>query len=127
MNPKQVFIATVALASLSFAGVVSAQDATQVAWPDSTRTRADIRAELAQARKDGSIKVRSITYGQPAASAESRDEVRAELAQAKKDGSIKVRSITYGQPASSTKSREEVRAEMVAASAGAGLLHRKAY
>jgi hypothetical protein len=127
MNPRQVFIATVAIAALSSAGLVAAQEATQVAWPDSTRTRAEISAELAQARKDGSIKVRSITYGQPAASAESRDEVQAELAQAKKDGSIKVRSITYGQPASSTKSREEVRAEMVAASAGAGLLHRKAY
>jgi len=125
MNPKQIVAATVAVATLSFAGLVSAQEATQAAWPDSIRTRAEIRAELEQARKDGSIKVRTLAYGQPAASTESRDEVRSELAQARKSG-VKVSSVTYGQPASSTKSREEVRAETSAAHAATGL-HRSAY
>ena len=80
MNSRQIFLATVAVAFVSFAGLVSAQEATQTAWPDSSRTRAEVRAELAQAQMDGSIKVRSITYGQPAMSTQSREDVRAERA-----------------------------------------------
>ena len=124
MQPRQtIFLATVAAASLSFAALVSAEEATQTAWPDGSRARADVMAELAQAKRDGSIKVRSITYSPPAVSTMSRSQVEAELAQAQRDGSIKVRSITYGQPAMSTVSRAEVRADMAAA----GMLHRKTY
>src|SRR4051812_36589824 len=115
MNPKQILIATIAVASLTSAGLVSAQEATQAAWPESTRTRAEVQADLVQARRDGSIKAASVTYGQPARSTLSREAVRDELAQAQRDGSIKVRSLAYGQPASSTLSREEVRADVAAA------------
>jgi hypothetical protein len=114
MNPRRLFLATFAIASACYAGLASAQEATQAAWPDSTMTRAAVEAELAQAREDHSIKVSSVTYGQPAASATTREEVRAELARVRASG-VKVSSITYGQPASSTRSREEVRAETAAA------------
>jgi len=127
MNSSRIFVATVVVASLSFAGLVSAQEASPAPSPASMRSRAEVRADLAQARKDGSIKVRSITYGQPAMSTRARDDVRAELAQAQMDGSIRVSSITYGQPAASTLSRQDVRAGMAAAHAGAGTLGSMAY
>ena len=128
MTSSQIFIATVAVASLSFAGLVSAQEATQPAWPDSTLSRTAVMADLAQAKRDGSIKVRSITYGQPAASTMSREDVRMALAQAQRDGSIQVSALAYGQPAYSTRSREDVRAERAApAHASAGMPRRSAY
>jgi len=123
MKPSQLFLATLAMAFLSFGSQAFAQEATQAAWAASTRTRADVMAELAQARKDGSIKVRSVTYGQAASSTQSRDEVRAELAQARAYGSINFSSVTYGQPAASTRARDDVRAEM--AHSGAKALHRE--
>jgi hypothetical protein len=126
MNPRQILLGTLAIATVSYAHLACAQEATQAAWPDSTQTRATVQAELAQARQDRSIKVSSVTYGQPAASARSRDDVRAELAQARASG-IKVSSVTYGQPASSTRSREEVRAETAAAHGGAGMLNSGVY
>jgi|RhiMethySRZTD1v2_1073278.scaffolds.fasta_scaffold1264866_2 hypothetical protein len=127
MQSRPIFRATVAVASLSFAAIVSAQEATQPMWPDSTRTRAEVMAELAQAKQDGSIKVRSVTYSQPPASTASRAQVMAELAQARTDGSINVSSVTYEQPAVSTLSRAEVRAELMTAHANTGMFHRKTY
>ena len=127
MQSKPIFLATVALASVSFAAIVSAQEATQATWPASTRTRAEVMAEYQQAVRDGSIKVRSITYGQPAASAMSRDQVMADLAQAQRDGSINVSSITYEQPALSTMPREEVRSAMATSHSMPAWMHRKSY
>lgn len=79
----QVF-ATTTLAAIGFAGAPAfAQEATYE-YPQavtSAVTRAQVQAELAQARLDGSLKVWSTTYNHMAAakSVKARADVRAEL------------------------------------------------
>lgn len=84
MNKLTQVLATTTLAAIGFAGAPAfAQEATyeypQVAT--SNVTRAQVQAELAQARADGSMKVWSTTYNHIAAakSVKSRADVRAEL------------------------------------------------
>jgi hypothetical protein len=56
----------------------------------STKTRADVQAELAQAKRDGSIKVWSTSYNPltVAKSVKSRTEVLAELKAAQSSGEL---------------------------------------
>jgi hypothetical protein len=58
----------------------------------STKTRAQVQAELFQARKDGTTRVYSISYNPLAVarSTASRDEVKAEVAVARAQGTLDV-------------------------------------
>jgi hypothetical protein len=93
MNPRQVFIATVAIAALSSAGLVAAREAAGVAGAAPGPVPRFVPNWRKRARTAASG--RSITYGQPAASA-LRDEVQTDLAQAKKDGAS--RSVDHVWP-----------------------------
>ena len=83
---------TVALASvlLTAAGAAFADDITPDHYADvpSTKTRAQVQAELAQAKQDGSIKVWSTTYNPLTkfVSTKTRGQVVAELQAAREDG-----------------------------------------
>ncbi len=82
---KLTFLAypLIALASLAAAGSALADDITpdNTARALSTKSRAQVQAELVQARADGSIKVWSTSYNPflTAKSLKTRDEVRAEV------------------------------------------------
>lgn len=84
MNATKIFAATL-IASAAFAAtnVAFAQEATYE-YPTPTAsavTRAQVQQELAQARRDGSMRVWSTSYNHMAAakSVKTRDEVRAEV------------------------------------------------
>lgn len=85
MNKLSQVALTAAVAAVGFAAATaaSAQEATYD-YPVpavSTVTRAQVQAELAQAKLDGSMRVWSSSYDQMAAakSVKTRDQVRAEL------------------------------------------------
>lgn len=82
----------ITLFSVIAAGAAQAQgpleDNHEVQAAVSTKSRAEVRAELDQARRDGSIRVSSIAYN-PALDSQSlktREEVRAELLAARRSG-----------------------------------------
>jgi hypothetical protein len=91
----------------------------------STRSRAEVRAELAQARAAGQLENRDESYGgfdrSAIASTKSRAEVRAELDEARRAGTLDTRNESYGgldrTAVASTKTRAEVRAELARAQA----------
>ncbi|MEC4718114.1 DUF4148 domain-containing protein [Noviherbaspirillum sp. CPCC 100848] len=65
----------------------------------STKSRAEVRAEVEQARKDGTLRVsNSADYPQPPATANTRTraEVRAEAVQANRNGDPAFDSIYFG-------------------------------
>ena len=84
MNKLSQVLATTALAAIGFAGSPAfAQEATYE-YPQAATsgvTRADVQAELAQAKRDGSMRVWSTSYNHMAAakSIKSRAEVQAEV------------------------------------------------
>lgn len=84
MNKLTQVLATATLGALGFAAIPAfAQEATYE-LPQATTsnvTRAQVQAELAQARVDGSMRVWSTTYNHMAAakSVKTRADVRAEL------------------------------------------------
>ena len=95
MNAKTIATALFALAALSSGA--QAQEATFEAAPQWTigrtataaapvagKTREQVRAELEQARKDGSIKAWSAGYIEPLKSVKTRAEVLAELNDARR-------------------------------------------
>ena len=83
---------TVALATvlLTVAGAAFADDITPDTYNavPSVKTRAQVQAELAQAKQDGSIKVWSITYNPltKLVSTKTRGQVASELQAAREDG-----------------------------------------
>lgn len=85
MNVKHI-IATVAIA---FAGTSAmASEATQFTDTPSTKSRAEVKAELNRAQAAGELRGASALYGsfEPVtASVRSRDDVRAEARQAARD------------------------------------------
>lgn len=85
----------------------------------STKTRAEVQAEVAQARKDGTLTISDANYPpeQHFVSTKTRAEVRAELAQARKDGTLTISDANYPPEPHfvSTKTRAEVRAEVAQA------------
>ncbi|HYD63586.1 MAG TPA: DUF4148 domain-containing protein [Noviherbaspirillum sp.] len=113
MNAKH-FAATFAMLA---AGSVYAQE---YVAPDenfvSTRTRAEVIAEIDQARADGTLHVSDTEYpvvmqsGMP----KTRAEVVAEIERARADGTLYTNDATYPvlPVAAETKSRDEVRAEL---------------
>lgn len=112
MNAKSL-IAAAAIALVA-SPMAFAQDAPVA------KTRAEVQAELAQARANGSLNFgdREVGNFEPIASTKSRAQAQAELAQARADGSLNaVSTESYGVPApaaaASTKTRAEVRAETI--------------
>jgi hypothetical protein len=87
MNQKHLF-AAIALAVIGTAA--SAQEATSDAWMNvaSAKSFDQVRGELLQARKDGSIKATSSGYIEKAASVKSREQVRGEAIAARNSGEL---------------------------------------
>jgi Domain of unknown function (DUF4148) len=122
MNVTRILIP--ALSTLFAAGSALAQEGTQDFQNGSlsSKTRAEVIAELHQARSAGSFDRAGDSYGTfPAtaiASTRSRSDVQAELAAAQRARALDSRNYaaSYGSfrlgEISSTRSREEVRAEL---------------
>jgi uncharacterized protein YdbL (DUF1318 family) len=86
-------ITLIAAAALTFAaaGPVSAQEAESDAWmhAESTMTRAQVQADLARARQDGSLQQLSLGYLPSVGPVRrSRDDVVAEIAEARDSGAF---------------------------------------
>lgn len=115
MKTRQLIFA--AVIALTATHAVYAQDAS------APKTRAQVKAELAQARADGTLDLhnREGTYTEHFVSTKTRADVRAELDQARADGTLdRVNGNDYGVgltelSAASAKSRAEVRAEVLKA------------
>ena len=93
MKATQRLITAVLFATIG-AGAV-AQEATPSTWIDSavaSKSRDQVKAELAQARNDGTVHAGSIDYNFVAATAptKTRAQVRAELAAARASGEYEV-------------------------------------
>lgn len=128
MNTRKLFATSlIALASVA-ASSAFAEDGYDHNYPviaatagSSTVTRAQVRAELIQAEKDGSLAAISdndYPVLHSTGPAKTRAEVRAELIQAEKDGSLaEISNNNYPVLHSSgpSKTRDEVRAETAAA------------
>ena len=88
MNTQQL----IAVATLAFIGSAPAfaQEATSDAWMNAsvTKSRAEVQAELFQARKDGTIKFSSSTYMEPLKVSRTRAEVVAAPLAARDSGEI---------------------------------------
>ena len=84
-------IAAIAAASLLSAGAALAQEATADTWlqVQSTKSRADVSAELFAARQSGLTKAWSAGYMEPVRSHALRAEVRANTLQAIHTGEVK--------------------------------------
>ena len=83
-------IAAMAAASLLSAGAAFAQEATSDAWMQaaSTKSRADVSAELVAARQSGLTKSWSAGYMEPVRSHALRATVRASTLQAMQSGEL---------------------------------------
>lgn len=124
-------LATVVIALLGNVGLF-AQESTKefTESPPSTRTRADVKAELVQAQGMGLLDTRGETYGsfdtRKFESTRSRTDVLAELDAARRTGELDRHNHTYGSFArseiSSTRSRAEVKAELAQALAAGSRL-----
>ena len=84
-------VAAIATASLLSAGTVFAQEATPDTWlqaAQSTKSRAEVSAELAAARQSGLTKAWSAGYMEPVRSHALRAEVRAQTLRAIESGEL---------------------------------------
>jgi Domain of unknown function (DUF4148) len=126
-----------ALAALLMAGAASAQEGTQDFQniPQAAKTRAQVIAELEQARRDGTRERGGEAYGSfqgnAFASSRTRAEVLAEYDAARRARALDThsysatnRSIVVAGEAPSSRTREEVRAELAAAQKAIGGLSR---
>ena len=86
MNRKQAIALALAIAGTS----AFAQEASSDIWmhAQSNKSFEQVRAELVQARKDGSIKFGSAGYIEKVASVKSREQLRAEVAAARSSGEL---------------------------------------
>jgi hypothetical protein len=76
---------------LALAGTTAfAQEATADTWQQvaSSKSVEQVRAELVQARKDGTIKSGSAGYIETVASTKSREQLRAEVSAARRSGEL---------------------------------------
>ena len=100
-------IAAIAAASLLSAGAALAQEATPDTWMQvqSTKSRADVSAELFAARQSGLTKAWSAGYMEPVRNSALRAEVRARTLQAIQSGELNaINAEVYGyMPAGSLK------------------------
>lgn len=98
MNNRKILASTVIALAAMAAGSAFAdsydREQASIAPTQSTLTRAQVQAELAQARQDGSLPSMNNYYDYPVianvGTAKTRAQVRAELVQAQKDGSLPV-------------------------------------
>ena len=100
MNTRQR-LASVAIAAVAaFSGTAAfAQEATSDAWMNaaSTKSRADVTAELQQARADGSIRFSRAGFIEALQSGKSRDAVKAETMAARRSGELEhINAEVYG-------------------------------
>ena len=100
-NTRQLLtVAAIAAASLLSAGTVFAQEATPDTWLQnavSTKSRADVSAELFAARQAGLTKAWSAGYMEPVRSHALRAEVKAQTAPAIQSGELKaINAEVYG-------------------------------
>ena len=107
MNAIQSLIAAIALTAAA-AGSAIAQEATPDNWlqsVQSTKSRADVSAELMAARKAGLTKAWSAGYMEPVRNSALRAEVRARTLQAIQSGEVNaINAEVYGYlPAGSMK------------------------
>jgi len=101
-------VAAIAASSLLSAGAAFAQEATPDTWlhiAQSSKSRADVSAELIAARKSGLTKSWSAGYMEPVRSHALRAEVRAQTVQAIRSGELKaINAEVYGfAPASAAR------------------------
>jgi hypothetical protein len=84
MRAKQIAVAILAV----FGTAAIAQEATPDTWMNvsAEKSRAQVQAELAQARADGTIKATSVGYLPRLQSTKTREQVRAELLAARESG-----------------------------------------
>jgi len=99
MNATRTLLA--AALAIAAVGPVAAQEAESDAWMNiqSTKTHAQVQAELAQARADGSIQRLSLGYlpSIPAASAKTRADVVASVIEARRSGELdRIQAEAYG-------------------------------
>lgn len=87
MNCNQLIVA---LALAAAATSSFSQEATPDTWQNvvSTKPVEQVRAELARARADGTIKAWSAGYMEKIASGKSREQLRAEVAAARRSGEL---------------------------------------
>ncbi len=103
-----IAVAAVAAASLLSAGAAFAQEATPDTWlltAQSSKSRADVSAELAAARKSGLTKAWSAGYMEPVRSHALRAEVKAQTALAIRSGELKAINAevySFNAPAAQT-------------------------
>jgi hypothetical protein len=94
---------TVIALALAAAGAAYADDPTLDTYSTSvsTKTRAEVQAELAQAKRDGSIKAWSISYNPLALMkpVKTRNEVVAELEAAQASGELRALNSEVGDTA----------------------------
>ena len=99
MNATQSLIAAIVLTAAA-AGSAFAQEATADSWlqsAQSTKTRAEVSAELFAARKSGLTKAWSAGYIEPVRNGALRAEVRAATVQALHNGEVKaINAEVYG-------------------------------
>lgn len=100
MNTRQRLASAAIAAVAAFAGTAAfAQEATSDAWMNaaSTKTRAEVHAELQQARADGSIRFSRAGYIETLQSTKSRDAVKAETLAARRSGELAhINAEVYG-------------------------------
>ena len=99
MTTTRQLIAATAIALLS-TGAAFAQEATPDTWlqsAHSTKSRAEVSAELAAARQSGLTKAWSAGYMEPVRSSALRAEVKAQTVQAIASGELKaINAEVYG-------------------------------
>jgi hypothetical protein len=88
MNRNHLLAAALALAVVGTSAI--AQEATPDTWTQAAATKSveQVRTELAQARKDGTIKAWSSGYIEKVPAVKSREQVRAEVAAARRNGEL---------------------------------------
>ena len=85
-----VLCSIAAAAFTTLAGAAAAQGIAANAWMEfpSTKSRAEVLAELKQARQDGSMKVLAEGYIESVPSTKTREQVMAELIAARARGEV---------------------------------------
>jgi hypothetical protein len=104
MNAKSLIAAATAAVALMGAASAFAQEATPDTWINeaaSTKSRADVNAELRQARRDGTSKFGSAGYMERSDAGRTRLQVQAEVIAARRSGElaeINAEAHAFGTP-----------------------------
>jgi uncharacterized protein YdbL (DUF1318 family) len=90
MNRKPLFTTTTLALALLGSGAAFAQEASSDAWMQAaaTKSRAQVQAELQQARKDGTIRATAAGYMTPFKAVATRADVHTEVMTALRSGEL---------------------------------------